>query len=556
MFEVMLILCFSFALSYPLGGYLAGIYSGQVHFSDRVFLPIENILYRLMGVNAQQQLTWQGYSQAFLLSNAVLLVLAFTGLMLQHHLPFNPDQIGPLSWDLALHTALSFLTNTNQQHYSGQAQLSYWSQSGIIVTLQFISPAMGLAICLAVLRAMRGDRLLGNYYLDVMRTITRVLLPLSLLFALIFTWQGVPSNFEGAVTAQTLETSQSQIIPSGPVAALVAIKQLGSNGGGWFGPNSAHPFENPTPFSNALQMLLILLLPMAVVFMAGGVLRNKNFAWLAFLSMMLLSAIFISAAFYSEQQPNSAFVGLGSQPYASGNMEGKEVRFGHQLSALWATLTTQTSNGSVNNMHDSLNPIAGLITRSGMLINAIWGGVGCGLVNFIGYVWMTVFLAGLMTGRTPEIFGRKIEKNEILLLAILLVLPVACILGFTALAVSFPSITGNSHSGFHGLSQVFYEYASAYANNGSGFEGLGDNTLWWNLSTSLCLLLGRYLPLVLPLMIAARLAEKRLAPTTLGSLRLDNITFGATLIAVILIVNFLSFLPTMVLGPIGEALSP
>ena len=555
MLEVTLILCLSFALAYPLGYYLAGIFSGQAHFSDRVFLPIENVLYRLIGINPQQQLTWQGYVTAFLISNAVLLVLAFTGLMLQHHLAFNPDQIGPLSWDLALHTALSFLTNTDQQHYSGQAQLSYWSQSGVIVTLQFISPAMGLAICVAVLRAMRGDHLLGNYYADVVRSISRVLIPLSLVFALLLTWQGVPSNFQSAVSAQTLENAQSQIIPSGPVAAMVAIKQLGSNGGGWFGPNSAHPFENPTPFSNALEILLILLLPIAVVFMAGGLLRNKNFAWLAFLSMALLSVIFISGTFYSEQQANAAFADLKTtSASAIGNMEGKEVRFGTDLSALWATLTTQTSNGSVNSMHDSLNPIGGLITRSGMLINAIWGGVGCGLVNFIVYVWMTVFLAGLMTGRTPEIFGRKIEKNEILLLAILLVLPVACILGFTAIAVSFPSITANSQTGFHGLSQVFYEYTSAFANNGSGFEGLGDNTLWWNLSTSVCLLLGRYLPLVLPLMIAARLAEKRMAPTTLGSLKLDNITFGATLIAVILIVNFLSFLPSMVLGPIGEAL--
>ncbi len=551
MFEVSLILGASLFLAYPIGRYMANIFSGQVHFSDRFFSPLEKLLYRLMGVNPDDNFGWQKYIKHFLVSNAVLLVLAFIGLMLQQHLPLNPDAIGPLSWHLALHTAISFLTNTDQQHYSGQSQLSYWSQSGVLVTLQFISPAMGLAICVAVLRAMRGDKTLGNFYVDLVRGILRLLLPLSIIFALLLTSQGVPSNFDGAISAQTVENAQPQIIPTGPVAALVAIKQLGSNGGGWFGPNSAHPFENPTPLSNALEILLILLLPMAVVFMAGRLLRNSGFTRLTLLSMTILSAICIAGIFYSEQQPNTAFMDLSAQ---SPNMEGKEVRFGSLTSALWATVTTQTSNGSVNNMHDSLNPIGGLVTRSGMLINAIWGGVGCGLINFIVYIWMTVFLAGLMTGRTPEVFGRKIEKNEILLLAILLILPVLCILGFTAIAVSFPSITANSHSGFHGLSQVFYEYASAYANNGSGFEGLGDNTVWWNLSTSVCLLLGRYLPLLLPLMIAANMAEKRVAPSTLASLHIDNVTFGGTLIAVIVIVNFLSFLPSMVLGPIGEAL--
>lgn len=565
MFEITLIFTTALGLAWLLGSYMTGVFSGHSHFSDRLFNPIEKWIYRAIGVNAHSGMTWKSYGAAFLISNLVLGILAFLILKFQHVLPLNPDGIGPLSWDLALHTAVSFLTNTNQQHYSGQAQLSYLSQGFVIVTLQFVTPAMALAVCVAILRGMLGGlnndsakegeaRNLGNYYVDLVRGVLRLMLPLAAIVAQLLTWQGVPSSFDGAQKVNTLDSASpitEQVVPIGPVASMVAIKQLGTNGGGWYGPNSSNPLENPTPVSNAIETIALVLIPMAVVFMAGGMLRRKKFTLMALVAMGLLSVSFLGATVYSELQPNAAFAGLSAQ---GPNMEGKEVRFGPELSALWASFTTQTSNGSVNAMHDSFNPIGGLMTRSGMLLNAIWGGIGCGFVNFIVYVWIAVFLSGLMIGRTPEIFGRKLETREITLLGILLVLPTLCVLGLTAITVAIPSITGNSNPGFHGISQVFYEYTSAFANNGSGFEGLGDNTPWWNISCVIALLLGRYLPLFLPLAIAGMMSSKRVSPDSNASLKLESPTFCFTLIAVILIINFLSFLPAAVLGPIGEAL--
>jgi K+-transporting ATPase ATPase A chain len=380
------------------------------------------------------------------------------------------------------------------------------------------------------------------------------MLPLCFVTAVALASQGVPSSYQGAQTVATLDAAApitEQKIPIGPVAAMIATKQLGTNGGGWYGPNSANPTENPTPITNAIEAIAIILLPVAVVFMAGYLLKRPKFTALSLGVMGFLSVVFIGSIIYSELQPNAAFNGLTAD---GPNMEGKEVRFGPVASALWATLTTQTSNGSVNAMQDSFNPLGGLVIRSGMLINAIWGGVGCGFVNFIVYLWLTVFLAGLMIGRTPELFGRKIETKEITLLGALVVLPALIILGFTAIAVAVPAWTANSNPGLHGIAQVLYEYASAFANNGSGFEGLGDNTPWWNLSCVAVLIIGRYLPLVLPLMVAGYLAQKRVAPETTGTLKIENMTFAITLIVVILMINFLSFVPIAVLGPIGEML--
>lgn len=565
MIEIILIMAIAIILAYPLGRYMTGVFSGQSHFSDRIFNPIERMIYYCIGIDPKVSMNWKTYGVAFLLSNFVLGLVAFLILKFQHILPFNPDGIGPLSWDLALHTAVSFLTNTNQQHYSGQAQLSYLSQGTLIVTLQFVTPAMALAVCVAILRGMTGgrnekyaiegqERDVGNYYVDTIRGVVRVFIPLAAAVAIMLASQGVPSTFKGAQTAETLDNQSSvveQTIPVGPVAAMVAIKQLGTNGGGWYGPNSSNPLENPTPFSNAVETIAIVLIPIAVVFLAGGMLRRKGFTRMSFAVMAIFSASFISLTVYSELQPNPAFEGLAA---TGPNWEGKETRFGPELSALWGTLTTQTSNGSVNSMHDSFNPVGGLMTRSGMLINGIWGGVGCGFVNFIVYVWIAVFLSGLMIGRTPELFGKKIETREITLLGSLIVLPTIVILGFTAITVALPAITGNSNPGFHAVSQVFYEYTSAFANNGSGFEGLGDDTVWWNISCVIVLILGRYLPLVIPLAIAGMMAKKKTVPAGSGSLSVGSATFAITLIAVILIINFLSFLPAAVIGPIGEAL--
>ena len=566
MLEVFVILVTVVALAWPLGRYLAVALGDAPSRLDRAFAPLENLFCRLAGIDPKRGMSWRGVALAFVLSNAVLAVIVQSILMFQHLLPLNPDGIPGMSWDLALHTMVSFLTNTNQQHYSGQAQLSYFSQLAGIVTLQIVTPAMGLAIGLAVLRGLFGGRNrdtakegetrdLGNFYVDTTRSVVRLFLPLMLVWSLLLTWQGVPSTLAGAPVATPLDASagmKEQVIPVGPVAPMVAIKQLGTNGGGWYGPNSSVPLENPTPLSNLLEIVAILLVPVAIVFMIGRFTRRPRLSWLTLGVMGAFSLAFIGAAVWSEAQPNAATHGLAAN---GPNMEGKEQRFGPTTSALWSTFTTQTSNGSVNAMHDSLNPTAGLVAISGMLINAVWGGVGCGLVGFIVYLLVTVFLSGLMIGRTPEIYGRKIEVGEIRLLSLLVLLQPMLLLTATAATLSLPAYTGNSNPGFHGVSQVFYEYASAYANNGSGFEGLGDATPWWNLSCVALLLVGRYACLIIPLAVAGRLAAKRVAPVSPGTLDIETPTFGLTLIAVIVLVTLLCFLPVLVLGPIGEALS-
>jgi K+-transporting ATPase ATPase A chain len=563
MIEILVILGAAVALAWPLGRYLAHVLRGGTSPLDRVFAPLERLLYIALRVDPARGMAWQGYTRAFIGTNIALGAAVMAILMFQHRLPLNPDGVAGLNWDLALHTMVSFLTNTNQQHYSGQAQLSYLSQLAGLVTLQVLTPMMGLGIAAAVLRALVGGRNaataaegeprdVGNYYADVVRLSTRVFVPLCVVLGLALASQGVPSSLDGAVRATPIDASAGmteQVIPRGPVAPMVAAKQLGTNGGGWYGPNSAVPLENPTPLSNALQTIAIIVLPIAVVFMAGPLLGRPRFSALAFGVMATFSAALLVLSVWSERQPNGATEGLIA---ASANLEGKEVRFGPDTSALWATLTTQTSNGSVNAMHDSLNPGGAIATLTGMLLNTTWGGIGCGLVGFVTYLLLAVFLAGLMIGRTPEIFGRKLEVREVRLLSLLVVLQPLVVLGLTAIAVSVPAWTGNSNPGFHGFTQVFYEYTSAFANNGSGFEGLGDASVWWNLSCVLALLLGRYLPLLLPLVVAASLATKRVAPEGPGTLRIESLTFGATLVAVVVLVALLSWLPAFVLGPIGE----
>ena len=376
------------------------------------------------------------------------------------------------------------------------------------------------------------------------------MLPLCLVWSLLLTSQGVPATLEGGPVAAPIDASagmSEQKIPLGPVSPMVASKQLGSNGGGWYGPNSAVPLENPTPLSNLLETLAIVLIPVAVAFMVGAFTGRRKFTALVFGTMLLMSLASTGLALWSEGHSATASdIAL---------MEGKETRLGADASALWATLTTQVNNGSVNAMHDSLAPLTGLVSLGNMLINAIWGGIGCGLQQFLVYLLLSVFLAGLMTGRTPELFGRKIEAPEVRLLAVLVLLQPLILLGLTAITLVFPSITGNSNPSFHGISQVFYEFTSAYANNGSGFEGLGDATYWWNLTCVLTLALGRFPALVLPLIIAAMLARKRAAPEGPGTLQIETPTFALTLISVIVILTLLQFMPALVLGPIGDHLS-
>src|SRR4249919_2782465 len=567
MTEAILVFALAIGLGWPLGHYLATVMRGAPMRLDRVFGWIERPLYRLLGTDPAHGMSWRGYAKAFALSNLVVGGLVWVLFMTQGWLPLNPDAIPNMRWDTALHTMVSFLTNTNQQHYSGQAQLSYLSQMMGIVGLQVITPMMGLALVVATLRALMGGRQamapgrdpatsagseadVGNYWADVIRASLRFMLPLCLLWSVLLTSQGVPSTLGAGPTATPVDASvemKQQKIPLGPVAPMVAAKQLGTNGGGWYGPNSAVPLENPTPLSNLLEMLAIILIPVAVAFMVGPFTGRKKLTALVFGSMLLMSVLSTGAGVLLEG--HSA---LAANPAL---MEGKEVRFGADSSALWATLTTQTSNGSVNAMHDSLAPLTGLVTLGNMLINAIWGGIGCGLQQFLVYLLLAVFLAGLMTGRTPEIFGRKIEAPEVRLLSLLILLQPAVVLGFTALTLALPQFTANSNPGFHGVSQVFYEYTSAFANNGSGFEGLGDATYWWNLTCTLVLALGRYPALIVPLAVAASLARKRHAPEGPGSLHIETPTFSLTLIAVIVILTLLQFMPALVLGPVAEHLS-
>ncbi|WP_343619979.1 potassium-transporting ATPase subunit KdpA [Acinetobacter proteolyticus] len=562
MWEFISVFVFSLLLAYPLGTYLADVMQAKPMRSDALFKWIEQPIYAVLGVK-RRGMNWRQYLAAFVLSNILLLGASVTILMTQAWLPLNPDHIPNMNWDLALHTTISFLTNTNQQHYSGQAQLSYLSQMTVIVGLQYLSPIIGLALLVAMLRALflqsgqqEGsdqniwDRInLGNYWMDIIRPLFRFFIPLGLIFSLLLTFQGVPATLSAGPTVQVLDQTaevKTQHIPLGPVAPMVAIKQLGSNGGGWYGPNSSVPLENPTPLSNVIEMIAILLIPLSVVFMVGRFIQRKKLMWMIFGTMLLMSLASTSLTLWAEKSsliPNTAL------------MEGKEVRFGTEASALWGSLTTQVNNGSVNMMHDSASPLTGLVELCNMLINAIWGGIGCGLLQFFIYLFLAVFIAGLMTGRTPELFGRKIEVTEIKLLAFVILLQPVVILGLTAISIAFPSLTGNSNPAFHGISQVFYEYVSAYANNGSGFEGLADNTLWWNLSASVALLAGRYSVLIIPVLIAVSLATKPQATESKGSLHIESPTFALTLIGIVLILTLLQFMPVLVIGPIADYLS-
>jgi len=563
MTETLVILLAGIALAWPLGLYLARLMRGTPMRIDVLFHWIEKPLYRVLGVDPTHSMSWRGYVLAFLVSNLVLAVLTQAVFMTQAWLPFNPDDIPNLRWDTALHTMVSFLTNTNQQHYSGQAQLSYLSQMTGITGLQVITPMMGLALAVATLRALfakappatAGSQTparvtVGNYYADVVRLCLRFLLPLCLLWALLLTWQGVPSTLAAGPQATPIDASAgmaTQKIPLGPVAAMVAAKQLGANGGGWYGPNSSVPLENPTPLSNALELVGIVLIPIAIVFMIGRFTGRRKFGALVFGCMLGMSLLSTFASLWSEGHSATAASVL--------LMEGKETRFGADGTALWATLTTQVQNGSVNGMQDSMSPLNGLVSLVNMLVGAIWGGIGCGLQQFLVYLLMAVFLAGLMTGRTPELFGRKLETPQVRLLAVLVLLQPITLLGLTALTLALPGLAGASNPGFHGISQVFYEFTSAYANNGSGFEGLADNTLWWNLSCALVLALGRFPVLIIPLVIACQLAAKRQAPQSTGSLQIETPTFALTLVCVIVILTVLQFMPALVLGPVADHLS-
>ncbi len=498
--------------------------------------------------------TWTQYVMSMAVFNGLMFALCFGVLITQQFLPLNPDSRGPLTWDLVFNTAASFTTNTNLQHYSGEAQMTYFSQIFALMWLQFVSAATGIACLAALARGLssRGNGF-GNFFLDLQRATFLFLLPLALLVAVVYALGGMPMTLSGSATATTLEGAV-QTIARGPVAAFVAIKQLGTNGGGFFGPNSTHPFENPSFFTNVVSMFAIVVIPMACVWMFGRILGHLRHAAVIFGVMLVLVVGKIAWSVYFESAPTAAFDGLPVEQMV-GNLEGKELRLGAVTGPLWAALTTSTSNGSVGSMHNSLNPLTGLAPLTGMWLNETFGGVGVGMINMFIYIVVAVFLAGMMIGRTPEYMGKRVESREMLLAAICLLAHPLLILGGTALFASTPwGLETIKNAGPRGFTEILYEFSSAAANNGSGYEGLGDNTVPWNVATGIVMLIARYLPILLPLAIVGSLAAKRPIAETVGTLRTDNATFGVMLLAVIVLLGALTFLPAAILGPVVEHL--
>jgi K+-transporting ATPase ATPase A chain len=551
------------ATSVPLGRYIARLFTGQRTLLDPVLRPIERLVLGAIGVDPSQEQTWQQYSRSLLISNVVMWLAAWTILTMQQHLPLNPDGIANMEPTLAFNTASSFTSNTNLQHYSGETGLSYFSQIFAITFLQFVTAATGIAACVALMRALAGNRLrtIGHFYLDLTRATVRLLLPLAVAVAIVLMWQGSPMTFEAAARATTVEGAE-QVIARGVTAPMVAIKQLGTNGGGYFGPNSTHPFENPTPLSNLVETWSILALPMAMVWALGYIVGRRRLAVVVFAVMLALYVPLVAFAVSQEAAGNPAIARMGVDQ-STGSMEGKEVRFGTALTALWAVSTTATSNGSVNGMHDSLTPLGGLMPMLAMWLNNIFGGVGVGFINMFVFIVVSVFVAGMMIGRTPELLGKKVEAKEMKLASLALLWHPLAILVGTAIACYLWATTADpatalawlKNPGPQGFSEMLYEFSSAAANNGSGFEGLGDNTPFWNISTGLVMLLSRYIPIIAPLALAGSLAAKPAAPETAGTLRVDSGTFGLTLWAVILILGLLMFMPVAVLGPVAGHLA-
>ncbi len=568
--QIALTLLILVAITPLFGRYLARVFMEQKTLLDPVLNRLEKFLYTVIGVRSQENMTGWQYARAILYSNIVMGLLIFSIITFQQFLPLNPTGMPAPTWDTVLHTTISFITNTNQQHYSGETYLSYASQLGGLGYHMFTSAATGIAVGIAFIRGLTG-RSLGNFYVDLVRAITRVLLPISIVGAIVLMGAGVPETLTGPVVVPTLENPAiSQAIARGPVAHFEIIKALGENGGGFFGVNSAHPFENPNGFTNLLQLVAMMSIPMALIYTYGIYANNIKQAWLVYSIPFALLVAFIIVTAIAEYNGNPAvnsLLGVAQAP----NLEGKEVRFGWVQSALYAVFTTATMCGAVNSFHDSFMPNGGFSTLSNMFLQIVFGGQGTGTAYLFAYLVLAVFVTGLMVGRTPEFLGRKIEKQEVVLASflILLVHPIAILIP-GAIALAFPEqLAGISNPGFHGLSQVIYEYASAAANNGSGFEGLGDSqpsplaiaagatptltALWWNLSTCFSLLAGRYVPIMALLLLADSMSRKQPVPMTTGTLRTDTGLFTGVTAGVILILGALTFFPVLALGPIAEA---
>ncbi|MCX8472193.1 MAG: potassium-transporting ATPase subunit KdpA [Sediminibacterium sp.] len=548
------------ALAIPLGRYIGKVFNYEKTWLDKIFNPLDQLFFKLAGIDPSKEMSWKQHLLALLTINVVWFIITMLILTNMSWLPLNPDGNPSMSAHLAFNTTVSFVTNTNLQHYAGETSISYLGQL-LLMLWQFISAGTGIAICAVVFLTMkeRTTQTLGNFYSYFVRSNTRILFPLAVVVASLLVFNGTPMTMKGKDFITTLD-GQVQIISRGPVAAFVAIKQLGTNGGGFYGSNSTNTMENPNYFTNIVEVISILLIPIALIFSMGYVLRRRKLALTVFGVMTMGFLLFVTFAIYFEMNGNTAINNMGIQQNM-GSMEGKEVRIGSAASAFWAISTTCTSNGSVNALHDSMTPLTGMFTLLGMMINCFYGGVGVGFLNFYIFIILAVFISGLMVGRTPEFLGKKIEAKEMKIAMIIALLHPFLILVGTALA-SF-LYAGNpieygewlANPGYHGFSEMMYEFTSSSANNGSGFEGLGDNTPFWNIACGMVMLLARYIPIIGPVVIAGILASKKYIPESNGTLKTDTSTFGMMVFAVIAIVAALSFFPALTLGPIAEYFS-
>ncbi|MBC7776480.1 MAG: potassium-transporting ATPase subunit KdpA [Phycisphaerae bacterium] len=568
---VLVIFLLTLALAWPLGHYIARVYSGERTWTDPIFGPIERLFFRVSGIDPNHEMTWVEHLKALLTINLIWFLMTMFVLMNMGWLPLNPDGNPSMSPDLAFNTTISFVVNCNLQHYSGETGLSYLGQIWLMF-LQFVSAATGLAAAAVLFNALKtrtttplqglglgsGVRVgLGNFYNYFLKSSTRILLPLSILVTIILMLNGSPMTFEGKDTMVGLQGDTVQV-SRGPVAAFVAIKHIGTNGGGFFGANSAHPLENPNYLTSLLELFAQFIIPAAMVFAFGFYLRRRKLALMIFGVMTIGFLMLVIPNIVFEMKGNPAFSAMGVDQ-SLGAMEGKEIRFGAAMSGYWSILTTVISTGSVNAMHDSTMPLSGMNELLAMMVNAFYGGCGVGLLNFFVYLIIAVFIAGLMVGRTPEFLGKKVEAREVKIAMITALLSPLLIMGGTAMAawaqVQDPTLPWLNNPGFHGFSEMLYEMTSSNANNGSGFEGLGDNNPFWNISTGIVLILGRFIPIIGPIAIAGLLASKKYIPESAGTLKTDTTTFGVMVFSVIAILTALSYFPALALGPIAEYFS-
>ena len=549
-------------ISVPLGLYMARVFAGEPTFLDPVLRPLERAIYRLSGVHPGTEQTWVEYTVAMLLFSFAGMLVLYGMERLQYFLPFNPQKLGAVAPDLAFNTAASFTSNTNWQAYSGETTMSYFTQMAGLAFHNFVSAGAGIAIAIAVIRGFvrRSAKTLGNFWFDLTRATLWVLLPISVVGALILVWQGVPDNFSPYTHAKTVEGAD-QVIAQGPVASQEVIKELGTNGGGFFNANSSHPFENPTPLTDLLELIAIFSIGAALTHTFGQMAGDRKQGWALFGAMGLLFLMGVATAIWSEQRGNPQFAAMGinqkvSATQSGGNMEGKEERFGIVCSALWATVTTDTSCGAVNSMHDSYTPLGGLVPLVNIQIGEIiFGGVGSGLYGMLVMAVLSVFIAGLMVGRTPEYLGKKIESREMkLAMLFILIFPAVILLPAGIAVVIKPGLAGISNPGPHGLSQVLYAYSEASGNNGSAFGGLNANTPFYNTTLALVMLFGRFMMKIPVLALAGSLVGKKSVPPSAGTFPTNGAIFVVLLVGVILIVAALTFFPADALGPIVEHL--